>query len=172
MALPRTFDPILVSAVAGCGTSGAAIDLWVRRVPNPLTLGIVALGLVLAATHGTGIGIGGALAGLGVGLLLMLPSYVIGATGGGDVKLLAALGTLLGPSAVVLAFFYSAIAGGALAVLVALWRRRLRTTMANTAALVATRGAVAVEIERSSENNRFAYAPAIALGALAAAMGL
>ena len=102
----------------------------------------------------------------------MLPSYVIGATGGGDVKLLAALGTLLGPSAVVLAFFYSAIAGGALAVLVALWRRRLRTTMANTAALVATRGAVAVEIERSSENNRFAYAPAIALGALAAAMGL
>ena len=44
--------------------------------------------------------------------------------------------------------------------------------MANTAALVATRGAVAVEIERSSENNRFAYAPAIALGALAAAMGL
>ena len=131
MALPRTFDPILVSAVAGCGTSGAAIDLWVRRVPNPLTLGIVALGLVLAA-----------------------------------------LGTLLGPSAVVLAFFYSAIAGGALAVLVALWRRRLRTTMANTAALVATRGAVAVEIERSSENNRFAYAPAIALGALAAAMGL
>ncbi|PYQ84778.1 MAG: prepilin peptidase [Acidobacteria bacterium] len=171
MALPRTFDPILVSAVAGCGTSGAAIDLWVRRVPNPLTLGIVALGLVLAATHGTGTGIGGALAGLGVGLLLMLPGYVIGATGGGDVKLLAALGTLLGPSAVVMAFFYSAIAGGALAVLVALWRRRLRTTMANTAALVATRGAVAVEIERSSENNRFAYAPAIALGALAAAMG-
>jgi prepilin peptidase CpaA len=161
-----------VSAVAGCGTSGAAVDLWVRRVPNPLTLAIAALGLVLAATHTTGIGIGGALAGLGVGLLLMLPSYVIGATGGGDVKLLAALGTLLGPSAIVYAFFYTAIAGGALAVLVATRRRRLRTTMVNTAAIVATAGAVAVEIERSSENNRFAYAPAIALGALAAAMGL
>ena len=161
-----------MSAVAGCGTSGAAVDLWVRRVPNPLTLAIAALGLVLAATHTTGIGIGGALAGLGVGLLLMLPSYVIGATGGGDVKLLAALGTLLGPSAIVYAFFYTAIAGGALAVLVATRRRRLRTTMVNTAAIVATAGAVAVEIERSSENNRFAYAPAIALGALAAAMGL
>ena len=161
-----------MSAVAGCGTSGAAVDLWARRVPNPLTLGIALLGLVLAATHATGIGILGALAGLGVGLLLMLPSYVIGATGGGDVKLLAALGTLLGPSAIVYAFFYTAIAGGALAVLVAVGRRRLRATMVNTAALVTTAGAVAADIERASENNRFAYAPAIALGALAAAMGL
>jgi prepilin peptidase CpaA len=160
-----------VSAVAGCGTSGAAVDLWARRVPNPLTLGIAALGLVLAATHVTGTGIGGALAGLLVGFLLMLPGYVIGATGGGDVKLLAALGTLLGPYAIVFAFFYTALAGGALALVVAVWRRRLRTTMANTAALVSTGGAASTEIERSSEN-RFAYAPAIALGALAAAMGL
>jgi prepilin peptidase CpaA len=161
-----------VSAVAGCGTSGAAVDLWVRRVPNPLTLGIAALGFVLAATHVTRIGVAGSLAGLFVGFLLMLPGYVIGATGGGDVKLLAALGTLLGPTAIVFAFFYTALVGGALAVLVALWRRRLRTTMANTAALVTTGGAAAVEIERSTHNNRFAYAPAIALGALAAAMGL
>ncbi len=53
----------------------------------------------------------------------------------------------------------------------ALGRRRLRVTMARAAALVSSGGANVVEIERQSENNRFAYAPAIVVGALIAAFG-
>jgi prepilin peptidase CpaA len=101
----------------------------------------------------------------------MLPGHLIGATGAGDVKLLAALGTLLGPRAVFFAFVYSAIAGGVLAVAVALQRRTLEVTMERTAMLVRSRGANVAEIERASTNNRFAYAPAIAIGALVAALG-
>jgi Flp pilus assembly protein protease CpaA len=70
-----------------------------------------------------------------------------------------------------MAFLYTAIAGGALAVLVAVRRRRLRQTLEGTATLVYTGGANAVEIEKPSTNNRFAYAPAIAVGALIAAFG-
>ena len=99
----------------------------------------------------------------------MLPGHLIGATGAGDVKLLAALGTLLGPKAVLFAFVYSAIAGGVLAVVVAMQRRTLDVTMARTAMLVRSRGANVAEIERTTSNNRFAYAPAIAIGALVAA---
>jgi len=107
-----------------------------------------------------------------VGLALMLPSHVIGATGAGDVKLLAAFGTLLGPGRTGWAFLYSAIAGGAIALIVAVRRQRVRMTIARAAALLQTPGTAVAEIEHPCEDNRFAYAPAIVVGALAAAIGL
>src|SRR5438034_154640 len=82
----------LVAAVAISGTASAAVDLWTRRVPNRLTLGIAACGVALAAGHFSSLSVGHALAGLVVGLLLMLPGHLIGKTGAGDVKLFAALG--------------------------------------------------------------------------------
>jgi prepilin peptidase CpaA len=165
-------DAVAIGVVAGGGGASVIVDLWIRRVPNPLTFGIAALGIGLAGMHVTDLSIGGALAGLALGLLLMIPGHFVGATGAGDVKLFAAIGTLLGPSHIVIAFLYTAIAGGILAVIVATKRRRLRETMGRTAALVRTGGANVVEIEHASADNRFAYAPAIALGALAAALGL
>jgi prepilin peptidase CpaA len=112
-----------------------------------------------------------AFGGLALGLALMLPGHVIGATGAGDVKLLAALGTLLGPGRTGSAFLYSAIAGGVLAIIVAFQRRRLAITLDRTSALVRRAGANVVEIEHEASDNRFAYAPAIALGAFVAALG-
>src|SRR6266581_4052469 len=88
-----------------------------------------ALGVALAAIHMTGVSVPGALGGLALGLVLMLPGHVIGATGAGDVKLFAALGTLLGPGRTGVAFIYTALAGGLIAVIVATRRRRLRATV-------------------------------------------
>jgi prepilin peptidase CpaA len=115
--------------------------------------------------------IGAALGGFALGLLLMLPAHIVGATGAGDVKLFAAVGTLLGPAGIAVAFVYTAIFGGALALAVAMMRGRLQTTLQETATLVVTGGGNVAAIERPSANNRFAYAPAIALGALVAALG-
>ena len=154
------------------GAVSALVDLRCRRVPNPLTLGIAALGLALAAMRATGVGMSGAFGGLAVGLLLMLPGFAIGATGGGDVKLFAALGTVLGPARIGWAFVYTALVGAALALAIAWRRKRLATTIERAIALVGADGAAAREIEHPTRNNRFAYAPAIALGALAAALGL
>jgi prepilin peptidase CpaA len=141
-------------------------------VPNWLTFGTAALGITMAMTHLDGVGVAGAFEGLLVGLLLMLPGHVIGRTGAGDVKLLAALGTLLGPRSIAMAFLYTAIAGGGIAVLVAMRRRRLRETLEGTATLVCTGGANAGDLEKPSTDNRFAYAPAIAVGAVIAAFRL
>ncbi len=164
-------ETVVVLAVAGIGSASALVDLWTRRVPNPLTLGTAAFGVALAAGHQSGLTLQQALFGFGVGLLLMLPGYLIGATGGGDVKLFAAFGTLLGPRATGFAFLYTVLAGGVIAVAVALQRRRLRETVEQTALLVATRGANVSQLEHASRNNRFPYAPAIAVGALVAALG-
>ncbi|MDP1222720.1 A24 family peptidase, partial [Klebsiella pneumoniae] len=88
--------------------------------------------------------------------------HVIGATGAGDVKLFAALGTLLGPSRIGMAFLYTGIAGGLLALLIAMQRNRLAKTLDRTADLIRTRGGNVHDIEGAADN-RFAYAPAIAV---------
>ena len=72
-----------------------------------------------------------------VGLALMMPGHVLGATGAGDVKLMAAVGAIVGPALVVTAFLFTAVAGGVLAVVVAARRRRLSATLAGTGRLVA-----------------------------------
>jgi prepilin peptidase CpaA len=169
--LLKIFDPIVFSAVAISGIASALVDLRSRRVPNPLTIGIALTGVGLALLHVTSLSVPAALAGLAIGFVLMLPGHIVGATGAGDVKLLAAIGTLLGPKGIFVAFVYTAIAGGVMAVWVALTRRRLGLTMARTAALVRTGGANVAQIEHASANNRFAYAPAIAVGTLIAALG-
>jgi prepilin peptidase CpaA len=165
-------DAVVLAAVAGSGGASAAFDLRTRRVPNWLTFSISTLGVSLAAAHLTTMSVAGALGGFVVGLLLMLPGHIVGATGAGDVKLFAAVGTLLGPTNTGVAFMYAAILGGALAIAVAMYRGRLETTLQGTATLVLTGGANVAELERPSANNRFAYAPAIAVGAFAAALGL
>jgi prepilin peptidase CpaA len=141
-------------------------------VPNWLTLSITTLGVGFAAANLTTVSVAGAIGGFVIGLLLMLPGHFVGATGAGDVKLFAAVGTLLGPAGAVIAFLYTAVIGGALAVIVAIHRGRLETTLQGTATLVLTGGANVAEIERPTANNRFAYAPAIAVGTFAAALGL
>jgi len=164
-------EALVVVAVAGSGGASAALDLRTRRVPNWLTLSITALGMTFAAAQLTTISMAAALGGFAVGLLLMLPGHLVGATGAGDVKLFAAIGTLLGPVGIAVAFVYTAILGGMLALTVAVHRGRLNHTLEETATLVMTGGANVATIERPSSDNRFAYAPAIALGALAAALG-
>ena len=135
-----------VIAVVAVGTVATAIDLRTRRVPNALTFGTGAAGLALAFFGGSGLGAAAVAGGL-IGLALMLPGDLFGATGGGDVKLLAAFGTLLGPRETFTAFIAMAIAGGVIALIVIAYRGR--------AALV---------------NRTFAYAPAVAIGALIAAL--
>jgi prepilin peptidase CpaA len=169
LARPSDFIAI-ATVIAGTGT-GAAIDMWTRRVPNPLTMGLAAIGVVYAACGIGGLSLGASLAGLALGLALMLPGHLIGATGAGDVKLFAAAGAFVGPTHIFMAFVYTALAGGAIAIVISLSRRRLRQTVGGTAMLIATAGANAPAIESPLEHNRFAYAPAIAVGTMLAALG-
>ena len=160
---------MLAAIVAAAGTA-AAIDLRTGRIPNPLTASVAAAGVGFSVFGLTGQSTAGALAGAVIGFVVMLPGYFFGGTGAGDVKLVAALGTWLGPAGIVMAFLYSAMAGGVLAVAHAVSRRRLATTLGRTARLVAARTGAKQEIDGSAAASRFAYGPAIAVGAIAAAL--
>jgi prepilin peptidase CpaA len=168
--LVKPSDLIVLGTIAASVGAAAVIDMRTRRIPNALTGATAVAGLALAAAGLSRVGLGTALLGVVVGLALMLPGHVFGATGAGDVKLFAALGAFIGPASIAAAFLYTAIAGGCLAIVVALRRRRLGETIGRTHRLIASGAAAAADIERAGAGNRFAYAPAIAIGVLIAAM--
>jgi prepilin peptidase CpaA len=159
---------MLISVAAGTGAA-AAIDIRTRRIPNVISVGLAALGIALAATGVTGITVGSSFAGFVLGLVLMLPGRFLGATGAGDVKLMAAVGAVLGPERVLLAFVCTAIAGGVLAVAIALHRGRLAATISGTGKLLRAPTESRKQIEAPGARNRFSYGPAIAVGAVLAA---
>ena len=146
------------------------IDIRSRRIPNALTATMAGIGIGLAAAGISGMSLGAAVFGFVVGLVLMLPGHALGATGAGDVKLMAAIGAIVGPGLVVNAFLFTAVAGGFLAVVVALRRRRLAATLAGTARMIAAPAGTKREIQAKTPSSRFAYGPAIAVGSVLAAL--
>ena len=131
---------------------------------------MIALGLALSAVGASGISVPASIMGVCLGLALMMPGYLLGATGAGDVKLMAAVGALIGPMLVINAFLGTAIAGGVLAVIVAARRKRLGATLAQTGKFVAAPGQVPKEIQATTTASRFAYGPAIAAGTIIAVL--
>jgi prepilin peptidase CpaA len=100
-------------------------DLRWRKIPNCLTLPAIALGFVLSFVGSGWNGLLFALMGFVVGMgLLMLP-YLLGGMGGGDVKLMGALGSLLGSHAVLNVFLFTSLIGGIIAIVVAVANRSL-----------------------------------------------
>jgi prepilin peptidase CpaA len=99
------------SIAIGVGVAAVVWDLGWRRIPDWLTAAGLACGLGCAVWGGWH-GLGMAAAGTLVGFLILLPFHLCGAMGGGDVKLMAAYGALLGPSGILLAALFAAVLGG------------------------------------------------------------
>lgn len=157
----------LAVLVASTGVA-TVVDLKRRRIPNGLSIATAAAGLALAAAGASGITVWSSIAGFLIGLALMLPGHMLGGTGAGDVKLFAATGTILGVARTCEAFLYVAMVGGVLALAVAAARGRLGRTLTRTCQLVGQPASARVAIESPSENNRFPYGPAIAVGCVLA----
>ena len=159
--------PVLVLTL---GLAAAVVtDVRTRRIPNWLTGSIAGAGFGLAFGGGV---VTPAQAALGMltGFALMMPGHLIGATGAGDVKLMAAVGTLVGPDVAFRAFLYSAVAGGVFALAVAAHRGILAATLQDASRLVTSPAGARQAIESPARANRFAYGPAIAVGTLVSVM--
>ena len=105
-------DPVIFATVALSLAVASVIDLRSQRIPNALTIptALAALAYHLLI-HGPG-GLWASLSGLGLGFGLMLAPYLFRVMGGGDVKLMAAVGAWVGPQVVLVAFLLTSLAGG------------------------------------------------------------
>ena len=105
--------------------AAAAWDCRTRRIPNFLTFAALAAGAALA-WHVGGEARSLAVAGFWIGLGVPLLLYLGRGLGGGDVKLMAALGLLCGYPDIVHLLFYGTLAAAMLALAGLAWEGRLR----------------------------------------------
>ena len=157
------------------------VDLRSRRIPNRLVLSGIALAFI---AHAVALITGSVplagpdwwapLAGLLGGFTLLMPLYLLRATGAGDVKLMAMVGAFVGAPAVLGATLYTLLAGGLLALVFMLGRGVAAQTLANVRFLLTDwalrlstgQGARLAPLQTTAA--RLPYAVAIALGTGAA----
>jgi prepilin peptidase CpaA len=102
-------------------------DLRCGHIPNWINLGAFVIAVLYQTFWRGWEGLLLAAAGTAIGFAIFLPFYCLGGRGGGDIKLMAAFGALLGPSQILVAALLSALIGGLLAAAMLAWNRRQRT---------------------------------------------
>ena len=111
---------VYVAAVAGFTTAAAISDLRTRRLPNWLTVPAFAAAVLLHTLVNGLSGLGFSLLGFATGFGILLVLWLIGGSGGGDVKLMGALGAWLGVSLTFGVFLLSALLAAVATVVLAL----------------------------------------------------
>lgn len=138
------------------GLVATAEDLWRRQISNWIPLTGLVSGLIWHGYTSGWSGVLDSLAGTAAGFLVFLVFYILGGMGGGDVKLMAGFGAILGWRGVLWASLWTAAVGGVLALL-AIGGRKLWRWFA---------GRVLGRPPVTAEDDSIPYAPAIALGAV------
>jgi prepilin peptidase CpaA len=164
---------LLVSLVVFC----SATDLSMRRIPNSVLFATLMTALFLNSFVDGPEGLIDSVAGLALGIVVLMPFYLLGRMGAGDVKLLGVVGSILGPWGAVVAGLATMMAGGVLALVYVLWLVAKRLVVAEVAQFVHWKDdksperdcPVALDKARAAE---IPYAIAIAIGAIAALLHL
>jgi prepilin peptidase CpaA len=168
------FDPGMAVLMVLLVIAGVS-DCRTRRIPNVLVASGALFGLIynIALPQPGHHPILFPLAGLALGMALLLPLYLIRAMGAGDVKLLGMVGAFLGPLATFHAALATFIVGGVLAIIFVIRRGTALRLVENLSQFVrlGVFGVVAgsLHIPRVSAGNsagRLPYGVAIAMGTI------
>lgn len=166
-----TTEGLFMAGALAVAVLGAGTDVASRRIPNRLTYPAMLLAIaghsVFEGWHGLRSSLAGGLIGGGVFLVF----FLLHAMGAGDVKLITAVGCFAGSGHALQIVLFSAMAGGVLALVIALWKRRLRAVLKNMLELIrfhaVERGGVHPELNLSNPQAiRLPYGVAIAMGVL------
>lgn len=140
---PATWQLWCFAALSLAMVIAVEADTRERRIPNVLVLMMLCAGValnVMGPDNGRGgvfshfpgaLGASGALLGALAGFALFLPLYLLRAMGAGDVKLMAALGSFVGPMEALNLTLSILVMGGVLAVLRMLWTGKSRLVLSN-----------------------------------------
>lgn len=144
------------------------------RIKNKLVITGALLGIALNTFLTAETGFVSGLIGLGLGLLLLLPLYLLRIMGAGDVKLLAMVGAFVGQQAIFEVFLYTLIVGGFLALIFSLWQGTLRKIIDNAVLICLlvlstqkseiVKGNFSFAVDASQSAGKLPYALAITIG--------
>jgi prepilin peptidase CpaA len=153
----------------GIGIAACVDDLWRRQISNWISVSAFISGFALQSIQHGWRGAGSALLGTLAGAAVFLIFYVLGGMGGGDVKLMAGFGALLGAQRLLVAALWTAGVGGllAVAVIAVRWVRetRIRDAWLRNAAPRSSADQPALDAGAANQRREsIPYAPAIAAG--------
>lgn len=162
-------DILLIICLFSVLIVAAVSDLRFQKIPNYLTYPAMFIAL---AYHGVTNGLEGLLfsaGGLALGIAIFILPYLMGGMGAGDAKLMGAVGAMLGPRGVFIAFLFTAIVGGVYALIILLINRQYSkefiTRHATTVkTFVLTRCFIPIPGAEDEKKPRLCYGVAIALG--------
>lgn len=123
----------VVAFVALCVT----VDVRTRRIPNVLTGAGLIVGVALNTSYFGCSGLVSSLAGSAFTIGALLLPFAFGGIGGGDVKMMGAVGAMLGPRLALAGLVVGMLVGGGIMVGYLGMRGRLREKLASTGAMVA-----------------------------------
>lgn len=129
-------SPLLQIFLVALVLVAAGYDIRFRRIPNWLVLIGLIGGMVLNFALFQLDGLKAAGKGMGLALLIYFPFFALRAMGAGDVKLMAAVGAVVGPSNWFLIFICTGILGGVVAIILLLSKGRVRKTFWNLGFIV------------------------------------
>ncbi|MBI4372298.1 MAG: prepilin peptidase [Candidatus Omnitrophica bacterium] len=161
----------LTKILAIAGVFAAAIfDIRIRKIPNALTFSLAFLGLILNFLAFGLNGLGQSALGLACGILFLYFPFSWGGVGGGDVKLMGAIGSLVGPSLILKIFLAGAIFGGIFSIFEMIRRKSVRRSLENLKAKMVcfalTRSMPHETAESEIQSATIPYACAIGCGTL------
>ena len=171
MFATMTTDSFLILCLSGVLLLAAIYDRRSHRIPNLLTYPTMVVGL---AYHCLTNGLDGfflSAGGLALGIGIFILPYLMGGMGAGDAKLMGAVGSILGPRGVFIAFIFSGVVGGIYALILLIinheygkkfisrWGTVLKT-------FIFTGQFVLISASKKEEGPKLPYGIAIALGTL------
>lgn len=104
-------------------------DYRTQKIPNKITVPAIVAGVVLSTVYYGFSGLKTSLIGFLVGFLIFLIPFIMGGMGAGDVKLMAAIGAVMGVKFVLWTFVYTAIVGGLIAIGYGVYKRGIRASL-------------------------------------------
>jgi prepilin peptidase CpaA len=129
-------DSTLLFIALVLAITAAVWDIKQRRIPNWLTYPGIGMGVVLRGLLFGWSGLGSAVTGFLLAGGVMFLFFLVRAMGAGDVKLMAAIGSLVGPRHGVVVLLATAICGGVMAIVYALYRGRMWATIKNVGSVL------------------------------------
>jgi prepilin peptidase CpaA len=168
-SLRRAVEKYLLIGALAVATAGAVKDVIRRRIPNSLTYSGIVTGLLVRAALLGWAGFRGGFLGLLAGGGIFYVLFLLGGMGGGDVKLMGAVGAWAGIAQTATLLVTTAIAGGVLAVGYMIFHQRVRIALSNTVELMRhhfTKGLKPHPMlnVREADTLRIPYGLAIAIG--------
>lgn len=119
-------QPAIQCSMAAMATVAAFTDLRARIIPNWLVIAGVVAGVGLNVALGGWHGLLSSVLGFGLAAIVSVPLFILRGTGGGDVKLMAAVGSMTGPQNWLVIFVFSSLVGGVWAICLILQSRSTR----------------------------------------------